>query len=237
MWFCDAAIQALLRQQSSLSFSAKSDPLSSSGRYWYSCSVWSENGNCDFSPWVQDREYFSTCSSEWQRVSIRTCSLCCYSSLSARSLQDNSFSQIINLSVTSFPYSKEDVRATEKDKVVGWFFFFFVALGISVLLDYSSEFQKSLGMWSPRKFKVFSTGRCGIYLTIPFLFIWFFFFLLTREELVYSLSLKPGIYSWLFSQTYSGPFQSNHRTFCLSQICDQFPEFRSFIYEMMPQKQ
>lgn len=57
------------------------------------------------------------------RVRIRTCSLCSYSSFSARSLPDNSFSQIINLSVTSFLYSKEDVRATEKDKVVGWFFF------------------------------------------------------------------------------------------------------------------
>jgi len=54
------------------------------------------------------------------RVLIRTCPLCSYSSLSARSLQDNSFSQIINLSVISFLYSKEDVRATEKDKVVGW---------------------------------------------------------------------------------------------------------------------
>lgn len=171
------------------------------------------------------------------RVLIRTCPLCSYSYLSARSLQDNSFSQIINLSVISFLYSKEDVRATEKDKVVGWFLFFFVALGISVFLDYSSEFQKSVGMWSPRNFKVFSTGRCGTHLTIPFLFIGFFFFLLTREELVYALSLKPGIYSWLFSQTYSGPFQSSHSTFCLSQIPDQVTEFRSFIYVMMPQKQ
>ena len=112
-----------------------------------------------------------------------------------------------------------------------------MALGISVFLDYSSEFQKSVGMWSPRNFKVFSTGRCGTHLTIPFLFIGFFFFLLTREELVYALSLKPGIYSWLFSQTYSGPFQSSHSTFCLSQIPDQVTEFRSFIDVMMPQKQ
>ena len=138
------------------------------------------------------------------RVLIRTCRLCSYSSLSARSLQDNSFSQIINLSVISFLYSKEDVRATEKDKVVGWFLFFFVALGISVFLDYSSEFQKSVGMWSPRNFKVFSTGRCGTHLTIPFLFVEFFFFLLTREELVYALSLKPGIYSWLYTGVHRG---------------------------------
>nr|XP_044609008.1 exosome complex component CSL4 isoform X2 [Equus asinus] len=53
---------------------------------------------------------------------------------------------------------KEDVRATEKDKVVGWFFFS-MALGISVLLNYSSEFQSSIGMCGPRKFKVFPTGR------------------------------------------------------------------------------
>lgn len=63
------------------------------------------------------------------------------------------------------------------------------------------------------------------------------FLLLTREELVYALSLKPGIYSWLFSQTYSGPFQGNHSTFCLSQIPDQVTEFRSFIFVMMPQNQ
>uniref|UniRef100_A0A8C2PKG0 Exosome complex component CSL4 C-terminal domain-containing protein n=1 Tax=Capra hircus TaxID=9925 RepID=A0A8C2PKG0_CAPHI len=77
----------------------------------------SKNGNCDFLLGVRTGNISPPAPLGGSRVPIRPCSLCSYSSFSARSLPDNSFSQIINLSVTSFLYSKEDVRATEKDKV------------------------------------------------------------------------------------------------------------------------
>lgn len=171
-------------------------------------------------------------------VPIRTCSLCCCSSLSARSLQDNSFSQIINLSVNSFFFiARKTSELLKKTRFVGWFFFFFMALGISILLNYSSEFERSMEMWSPRNFKVFPSGRCGIHFTVPFLFISFLFTLLTREGLVYSLPLKPRIYSLLFPQTYSGAFQSNYSTFVQVRFLIRLLSSKSFIYVMMPQKQ
>ena len=76
-----------------------------------------------FSPLGEDWEGFYPASLGGIWVPVMTCSLYSCSSLPTRILQDNSFSYLSHrllIFLLILFYSKEDVRATEKDKVVGW---------------------------------------------------------------------------------------------------------------------
>lgn len=228
MWFYSASVQALLQQQSSLSFLPNLICFSIIRCIDTAVLCDPRMGNVVFSQWgLMMLLHPAPLRDSW--IPIIACSLYSCSSLSAGQLQDNSFSQIINFSVhffCSFFIARKMSELLKKTRLLVGSFFFSYGFGNLNPFKLCQWISKICGN------RVQKIWRCPLPESVEFtllsLSIWFLFILLTREGLVYSLLWSQVFIHYCSLGLTRDPFRAIYSTFCSSQIPDQVTGSRIF---------